>query len=338
MQPTTNLSLLVPLVALAAHSGLRALALRALRAWRASRVPTVEEVLSPMRAQRSVDDVLRRFCDNCSQRVFCQCSACLKECSDPQPRWFGVYWLMCGKCQGCHNRCRQLRIAEYAPYTVPAPLSAPFRTALAELGDERTAEVVPKAKDAKELWADVRKAVRVLRPIALFWRVDARRSPSKLARFKSSSFAIIWSTDMTRELMDCEMQVDHHRDESASDGQEEVAWSGTTLDSQPGGEYLDFKGVRTIDRDMLPADAKARLIRSESCICVWKYGKHPPELVPYHFCFEGDEDWVALVPPMYEKKKLIGWLQRGGRFGCCDVSCNQCWTFPGYTVYVGCHA
>ena len=167
MQPTTNLSLLVPLVALAAHGGLRALralALRALRAWRASRVPTVEEVLSPMRAQRSFDDVLRRFCDNCSKRVLCQCSACLKECSDPQPRWFGVHRLMCGKCQGCHNRCWQLRIAEYATYTVPAPLSAPFRTALAELvslpGEERTAEVVPKAKDAKELWADVRKGVR----------------------------------------------------------------------------------------------------------------------------------------------------------------------------------
>ena len=144
---------------------------------------------------------------------------------------------------------------------------------------------------------------------------------------------------MTRKL---DLQV--------ADAEEEVAWSGTTFDSQPGGESLDFtvfddtklphqfvKGVRTIDSSLLPYDAKARLIESEYCICVWKYGNHPREIVPYHFCFDGDEDWVALAPPMYEKTS-ISWLQRGGRFGCSDVSCNECLTFPGYTVYVGCHA
>ena len=167
--------------------------------------------------------------------------------------------------------------------------------------------VVPKAKDAKELWADVRKAVRVLRPIVLFWIVDARRS--KLVRFKRSSSAFIWSTDM------------------------DLAWSGFTTH----GDNIDFEGVRSIDPFMLPNDVTTGLIQSESAICIWKYNKHPHELVPYHFTFDGDEDWVALVPPMH-KNKFISWLQPGGRFGVCDVSCNECQIFPGYTVYVGCHA
>ena len=86
----------------------------------------------------------------------------------------------------------------------------------------------------------------------------------------------------------------------------DMAWSGITTH----GDDIDFEGVHMIDPYMLPNDVTARLIQSESAICIWKYNKHPHELVPYHFTFDGDEGSAHAQEQIYSLAAARGQVWR----------------------------
>jgi hypothetical protein len=70
-------------------------------------------------------------------------------------------------------------------------------------------------------------------------------------------------------------------------------------------------------------------------IRVWRFQDAPEELrnLSTH---GGDEDWLALVPPILNDK-WIPWLKEP-TFGCCCVSEHGHRELPGYKVYIGAHA
>ena len=205
-------------------------------------------------------------------------------------------------------------------------------------------ETAPKAMGAQALWATVRKAM-------LGHRSERR---AKLASIKRSSLGVICKTQFITDILPLSdpFWLDAMWDETGSRVNPNPVCDETDSPPSPPTNIaniatetwsaitekdIDFGGVHRISKYYLPFEVRLRIRHSECCIFIWKYGEHPIELVPHHFCFEGDEDWVALVPPVF-KNTFIDWLQPGGRFGCCDVSCNDCCIFPNYTVYVGCHA
>ena len=68
-------------------------------------------------------------------------------------------------------------------------------------------------------------------------------------------------------------------------------------------------------------------------IKIWKF-----ELAPEKYrklsTFFGDEDWLALVPPLY-KNDYLSFLECEA-FGCCDVDIIN--LKNNYKIYIGCHA
>ena len=108
-----------------------------------------------------------------------------------------------------------------------------------------------------------------------------------------------------------------------------TVWSGFDLYNY----YIPFEDVCTVKI----AYEMHKELMERQCIRVWRYKCTPKCLKPYHFCFDGDENWVALVPPKYAEMN-IPWLTPGTIFGPCDVSRNRHPFLNGYIVYVGCHA
>lgn len=70
-------------------------------------------------------------------------------------------------------------------------------------------------------------------------------------------------------------------------------------------------------------------------IRVWRFSDAPEELRDLS-THGGDEDWLALVPPLLANE-YIGWLDSGS-FGCCDISKHDHPELPGYVIYIGAHA
>lgn len=67
-------------------------------------------------------------------------------------------------------------------------------------------------------------------------------------------------------------------------------------------------------------------------IRIWPFGGAPPEFEKLS-SNGGDEDWVAHVPAGME---IPGFLEEGGRFGCCAVDTTR--LADGSHVLIGCHA
>lgn len=70
-------------------------------------------------------------------------------------------------------------------------------------------------------------------------------------------------------------------------------------------------------------------------IRVWRWEDAPEELKALS-CHGGDEDWIALIPPLL-KDEYIGWVESDA-FGCCRVSTHTHPELPEYTVRIGAHA
>lgn len=71
-------------------------------------------------------------------------------------------------------------------------------------------------------------------------------------------------------------------------------------------------------------------------IRVWSWDNAPSELRELS-THGGDEDWVALVPPIYENN-YMGWMESGSSFGYCDVYEYEHPELPGYKIRIGAHA
>lgn len=72
-----------------------------------------------------------------------------------------------------------------------------------------------------------------------------------------------------------------------------------------------------------------------NAIIVWPFHDAPEALQSLsHSHNGGDEDWLALVPPIL-KDRYVGWLE-SDRFGCCNV--DKIKLKNDYIVYIGCHA
>lgn len=113
-------------------------------------------------------------------------------------------------------------------------------------------------------------------------------------------------------------------DESNSNSASNITkkWTGCQPIRDLGTHFLypkiPFEGVRTVK----VSSGTHKVLFTKECIRVWRYQRAPKCLKLWHFCFGGDEDWVALVPPKYADMN-IQWLESGTTFGCCDVSRNQ---------------
>lgn len=83
-------------------------------------------------------------------------------------------------------------------------------------------------------------------------------------------------------------------------------------------------------------EAELRRIVSEmttgKAILVWRFDEAPQELQEMSNN-GGDEDWVALVPP-HLAGEYIGWIEKGGPFGC---FCVDEYDWNGHKVYIGAH-
>jgi hypothetical protein len=71
-------------------------------------------------------------------------------------------------------------------------------------------------------------------------------------------------------------------------------------------------------------------------IRIWRFCDAPEELRNLS-TNGGDEDWVALIPPILAGE-WIGFLDEGTSFGCCSVDKFQHPELPGYIVKIGSHA
>jgi len=70
-------------------------------------------------------------------------------------------------------------------------------------------------------------------------------------------------------------------------------------------------------------------------IRVWRFQDAPEELRNLS-TNGGDEDWLALIPPLL-CGEWIGWIDSGA-FGCCSVDTYNHPELPGYVVRIGSHA
>lgn len=77
-------------------------------------------------------------------------------------------------------------------------------------------------------------------------------------------------------------------------------------------------------------------VQAPNHIRVWRWQDAPEELqaLSQH---GGDEDWVALVPPLLAGE-WIDWMEEGTRFGRHDVSEHTHPELPGYVVRISAHA
>lgn len=71
-------------------------------------------------------------------------------------------------------------------------------------------------------------------------------------------------------------------------------------------------------------------------IRIWRWQDAPDELKALSRN-GGDEDWVALVPPILADE-WIPWMDDGTSFGRCDVSEYEHPELPGYKIRIGSHA
>ena len=69
---------------------------------------------------------------------------------------------------------------------------------------------------------------------------------------------------------------------------------------------------------------------------IWIFDDAPEELKVLS-TNGGDEDWLALIPPLL-KNKHIPWMEEGKSFGCCDVSEYKHKEIPGWVIRIGSHA
>jgi hypothetical protein len=72
----------------------------------------------------------------------------------------------------------------------------------------------------------------------------------------------------------------------------------------------------------------------ENAILVWAWDDAPKrfkDLSPH----EGDEDWVALLPPSWNGVVPL-WMEDGGRFAVCDLSVHP--QEDGSAVCIAAHA
>jgi len=70
-------------------------------------------------------------------------------------------------------------------------------------------------------------------------------------------------------------------------------------------------------------------------IRVWRFCDAPEELRGL-ISHGGDEDWLALIPPLLADE-YIPWLESAA-FGCCRISSREHPELPGYVVKIGAHA
>jgi hypothetical protein len=77
----------------------------------------------------------------------------------------------------------------------------------------------------------------------------------------------------------------------------------------------------------------ARAFQEDNCLRVWSFYDAPAllqDLSPHG----GDEDWLLLVPPEYDRE--IWWAKEHGSFGCCSVTKHL---LPnGWEVRIGAHS
>lgn len=103
----------------------------------------------------------------------------------------------------------------------------------------------------------------------------------------------------------------------------------------------EYEAAETSEREVKEAAYEAfdSAMANRQCIAVCPFCQVPLALLPpVGALFDGDEDWVAIVPAAYAHVD-IPWLQAGrSTFGCCDV---QVFPHPyneAYAFYVGWHA
>ena len=71
-------------------------------------------------------------------------------------------------------------------------------------------------------------------------------------------------------------------------------------------------------------------------IRIWAFENAPEDLRDLS-TQGGDEDWVALIPPVYHDNWL-SWMDDGTGFGLCGVQETEHPYLPGWKVRIGYHA